>query len=100
MIKLARKAAAATLISGMLSVGVAAPAMAQQNGLVNVEVGDVTILENVAVGIAANAAANICGVKVGPIAVLATQVDASGQDSPVICDADASELTQNVVITD
>ena len=100
MLKLARKAAAATLISGMMSVGVAAPAMAQQNGLVNVEVGDVTILENVAVGVAANAAANICGVKVGPIAVLATQVDRSGQDSDVICDADAGPLEQDVVITD
>jgi hypothetical protein len=99
MFKLARKAAAATLISGMLSVGVAGPAMAQQDGLVNVEVGDVTILENVAVGVAAQAAANICGVKVGPVAVLATQVDASGGQE-VVCDADAGPLTQNVEITD
>jgi hypothetical protein len=99
MFKLARKAAAATLLSGMLSVGVAAPAMAQQNGLVNVEVGDVEILNNVAIGVAAQAAANVCGVKVGPVAILATQVDRSG-DTEIVCDADAGPLTQNVEVTD
>jgi hypothetical protein len=97
MIKLARRAAAATLLSGMLSVGVAAPAMAQQNGLVNVEIGDVTILEDVRVGVAAGIAANVCGVKVGPVAILATQVDASG-GSEVVCTADADNPT--VVISD
>jgi hypothetical protein len=99
MLKLARKAAAATLLSGMLSVGVAAPAMAQQNGLVNVDVGNVTILKNVGVGLAANVAATICGVKVGPVVILATQVDASG-GSAILCDADAGPAVSNVVIRD
>jgi hypothetical protein len=99
MLKLARKAAAATLLSARLSGGVAAPAMAQQNGLVNVDVGNVTILKNVGVGLAANVAATICGVKVGPIAILATQVDATGT-SAVVCDADAGPAVSNVVIRD
>lgn len=92
-----RKYAAATLLSGMLTVGVAGPAMAQQNGLVNVEIGDVTILEDVRLGVAAGIAANVCGVKVGPVAVLATQVDASGGQRTV-CEADADN--PRVVITD
>jgi hypothetical protein len=41
--------------------------------LVNVNIGDVTILENVGVGVAANVAANICGVQVNA-AVIAEQV--------------------------
>jgi hypothetical protein len=42
---------------------------------VNVAVGDVTILEEVNVGAAAQVAANICGVEVGPVAVLGDAVD-------------------------
>jgi hypothetical protein len=92
-----RKYAAATLLSGMLTVGVAGPAMAQQDGLVNVEIGDVTILEDVRVGVAAGIAANVCGVRVGPVAVLATQVDVSGGQRTV-CEADADN--PEVVISD
>jgi hypothetical protein len=92
-----RKFAAATLLSGMLTMGVAAPAMAQQNGLVNVEIGDVTILEDVTIGVAAGIAANVCGVRVGPVAILATQVDASGGQRTV-CEADADN--PRVVISD
>lgn len=68
------------LFGGLALVGVTAlPASAQQqDGLVNVVIGDVTILEDVNVGVAAQVAANVCGVKVGPVAVLARQVDRSG----------------------
>lgn len=97
MLTRTRKFAATTLISAMLSVGVAGPALAQQNGLVNVEIGDVTILEDVRVGVAAGIAATICGVRVGPVAVLANQVDASGGQRTV-CEADADN--QRVVISD
>jgi hypothetical protein len=72
----------------MLFGGMASPAAAQteQDGLVNVNVEDNEILSrnDVAIGVAAQVAANICGVKVGPVAVLATQVDRSG-GSRVIC---------------
>ena len=52
-----------------------------QDGLVNVAIGDVTILEDVNVGVAAQVAANVCGVKVGPVAVLGRAVDRSGADA-------------------
>jgi hypothetical protein len=66
----------ATLFAtSLMAVGVAGPAAAQpeQRGLVNVNVGDVTILEDVGIGVAANVAANICGVQVNA-AVIAEQV--------------------------
>jgi hypothetical protein len=97
MLTRTRKLAAATLLSGMLAIGVAAPAMAQQNGLVNVEIGDVTILEDVRIGVAASIAANVCGVRVGPVAILARQVDRSGVQRTV-CTADADNPT--VIISD
>jgi hypothetical protein len=53
------------------------------DGLVNVAVGDVNVLNNVDVGVAAEVAAEVCGVEVGPVAVLATQVDASGTPATV-----------------
>ena len=57
------------------------------DGLVNVAVGDVNVLRNVDVAVAAEVAAQVCGVEVGPVAVLATQVDLSGP--PVtLCESD------------
>jgi hypothetical protein len=86
-----RRAVTAGVCSSVLFVGaLASSAQAQeQDGLVNVVVGDVTILEDVAVGIAAAVAANICGVKVGPVAILATQVDQTGNER-VVCEATAT----------
>ena len=52
------------------------PNAARQNGLINVALGDVTILQNVNVGVAAQVIANICDVQVGPIAALANQLNA------------------------
>jgi len=59
----------------------AAPAAAANNskqvGLVNVSVGDVDVLNDVNIGVAAGVAATICEVDV-PVAVLATQIIADG----------------------
>ena len=71
------------------------PAAAQiqpQDGLVNVAVGDVTILEDVNVSVAAEVAANICGVKVGPVAVLGRAVDRNGGEQ-VVCTTDQGPVT-------
>ena len=75
-----RKFAGILLATAVLAGGTLAGSASaqQQDGLVNVAIGDVTILEDVNVGVAAQVAANICGVKVGPVAILATQVDVSG----------------------
>ncbi|MEI5584352.1 MULTISPECIES: hypothetical protein [unclassified Agromyces] len=94
---------ATTGIAGALLMGLgaaAAPASAApiqvQDGLVNVAIGDVTVLEDVNIGVAANIAANICGVKVGPLAVLGQAVDRSGE-TEFVCEAGGNtiELTQN-----
>ena len=76
----------ATMLLAFAGVGAAAaPAVAanqSQNGLVNVQIGDITtgdILSNnhVNVAVAANVAATVCGVTV-PVAVLAQQVFQTG----------------------
>ena len=71
-----------------LVTGVAGTASAQpvQDGLINVNVGDITILEDVNVAVAAQVAALICGLKVGPVAVLGRAVDRSG-DTTTVCEA-------------
>src|SRR5688500_6746397 len=82
-----------TLFAGAAVVaGVATPASAQpeQDGLVNVNIGDATVLENV--GVAAQIAAEVCGLKVGPVAVLATQVDRTG-DAVNVCTTDQGPVT-------
>ncbi len=82
--------ASATLL-GSATAASAAPNQTQ-DGLVNVAVGDVTILENVDIGVAAQVAAQICGVKVGPVAVLGRAVDRSG-DTRTVCESDQGPVT-------
>lgn len=82
--------AGATAVVGMAAPASAAPQI--QNGLVNVAVGDVSILENARIGIAAQVAAQICGVKVGPVAVLGAAVDRSG-DTRTVCQTDQGPVT-------
>jgi hypothetical protein len=97
MLKGARRYIAGVFTAASLSVAV--PAVAQiavQDGLINVAVGDVTILEDVNVGVAAQVAANVCGVKVGPVAVLGQAVDRSGA-TRTVCTTDQGpvRLIQN-----
>ena len=75
-------------------VGMAAPASAatqNQDGLVNVAVGDITI-SDVNIGVAAQIVAQVCGVKVGPVAVLGVAVDRSG-DFRTVCQSDQGKIT-------
>jgi hypothetical protein len=73
---------ASALLAGS-AAGPAAAATTTQDGLVNVNVGNVNIARDVNVGVAANVAANVCGVNVGPVVVLAQQVDATGTAAAV-----------------
>jgi hypothetical protein len=62
------------------------------DGLVNVAVGDITIARNVDVAVVADVVAQVCGVDVGPVNVLARQVDLSGE--PVtICQSPQGPVT-------
>jgi hypothetical protein len=87
---LAGSIAGAALFAGAATVP--ANAQVQQDGIVNVNVGDVTLLEEVNIGVAAQVVANICGVRVGPVAVLATQVDRSGA-MRTVCRAERGDIS-------
>ncbi|HJU64587.1 MAG TPA: hypothetical protein VJ596_02870 [Gemmatimonadaceae bacterium] len=97
-----RKLLAILAIGGALAFGAPESASAQeQDGLVNVVVGDVTILEDVNVAVAVNAVVTACDlVDVGNVQVAllarATQVDRSGR-STTICRTEGGpvEITQN-----
>ena len=96
----ARRAIVSVFAAGIAMAGFAAPASAaeqtQGDGLIQVQVGDITITDAVDIGVAAQIAANICDVKVGPVAVLGVAVDRSGGDRTV-CTTDQGDvtLTQN-----
>lgn len=80
--------AAATVVG--VTAAPASAAQQVQDGLVNVAVGDITI-QDINVGVAALIAANICGVRVGPVAVLATLVDRTGSTTTV-CESDQGDV--------
>jgi hypothetical protein len=93
-----RKRIAAVLATCALSIGVGADVAAaqpEQNGLVNVIIGDVTILENVGVGVAANVVANVCGVQVNA-AVIAEQVVRNNEPLVRTCEAVAGDPTVTI----
>lgn len=94
----ARTAIISLLASGAVFMsGAVAPASAatqNQDGLVNVAIGDITVTDAVDIGVAAQIAASICGVKVGPVAVLGVAVDRSGE-SRTVCTTDQGPITIN-----
>lgn len=82
-------------IGGPMAGAAAAANNSRQSGLVNVSVGDVNVLNNANVGVAANVAAEICGVNVGPVAVLAVNTAATGtQHTVCMIGNQAVRLTQ------
>ena len=62
----------------------------RQIGLVNVSAGDVALLNNVNLAVAANVIANLCGITI-PVAVLAQQVIADGSET--FCTVNAQPIT-------
>ncbi len=86
-----KKAAAGTLLGGSLlftgfgvaGVADAAPVSNIGDGLVNVQTGNITIAKDVNVDVAAQVAANVCGVTVQNVNVLASQVDQTGTPATV-----------------
>jgi len=82
------------ILASALVVAAAPAALAQnesrQGGLVNVSTGDVDLLNNVNLAVAANVIATVCGVTV-PVAVLATQVFVDGSQD--FCSADTAPIT-------
>jgi hypothetical protein len=97
MTRLLTRSAFCVAASAALVTGVAGTASAQpvQDGLVNVNVSGNTV--TVPIGVAAQIAAEVCGVNVGPVAVLGRAVDRGGPTTTV-CDTDQGPVTiaQNV----
>jgi hypothetical protein len=98
MNKHARRSALALVAGAAIVATGALPASADNNvqdGLVNLAVGPITI-RDLNIGVAAQVAAAICGLDVGPIAIIGGAVDAGGP-SPVLCDVvnQPVTLTQN-----
>lgn len=85
-----RTTAAALVLAGAATTGLApaAAAQPQQNGLVNVTIEDVLNDNAIGVGVAANVIAEVCGVAV-PVNVLATQVVRGGNTFTTTCTAAA-----------
>ena len=89
-----RKAGAAVALTGSLLLAggalagpaAAAPPAPRQDGLINVTIGDVTVLQDI--NAAVIAAVNVCGVSVKNVAILAEIVDNSGQTRTVCRAAD------------
>jgi hypothetical protein len=83
----------AVLVTAMTTLVGVSPAAAQNNshqtGLVNVSLGDVNLLNDVNLAVAANVAATVCNVAV-PVAVLAQQVIAN--DGTFTCNTVAGPL--------
>lgn len=99
-----RVTAGAFAATMMAVVGVAGPAAAQtkQDGLVNVSVGDVTILEDVNIAAAVDVVAQLCGIDLDVLANVqiltdaATTVDnASRQYTVCKTDDGKVKITQN-----
>lgn len=89
----ARRLMAVIFATAMMAFGVVGPAGAaqqEQNGLVNVAIGDITI-EDVSVAVAANIAANVCSTDFLDVLVLARQTDRTGEASTV-CTVDGQDV--------
>jgi hypothetical protein len=86
-----RKLFASLSATALLALGVvsSAPAQQQADGLVVVQVGDITITDAVDLNVAANVAAQVCGIDVGPVSIAllgqAVAVDRSGR-SRTVCE--------------
>jgi len=84
--RIAALAIGTALAFGAVSTEAAPPDPVITGGLVNVtlvdviDIGDVNVaVQNVGIGVAANVAAQICGLQVGNIGIIAQQVATQGQ---------------------
>jgi hypothetical protein len=93
-----RKYVAGTFAAVVVAVisAPAAGAQTNQDGLVNVNIGEVTFLNDVNVAVGANVAATLCDIDVGPVALAvlgqAVAVDRSGRER-TICETDSGPVT-------
>jgi hypothetical protein len=65
----------------------------EQDGLVNVQVGDVLDVENVNIGVVAQVIATVCPGITANVTALASQVDQSGTTQNIECPATGAPIT-------
>lgn len=86
----------AALSVAVIGAPLASAQPVDQDGLVNVNVGDVNILNDSPITVAAQVAAQVCGVDVGPLALAvlgqAVAVDRSGR-TRTVCQSDQGPVT-------
>ena len=97
MITRARNLVCGLALSTAVLLAPVSTAAAQQSGLVNVDVGNITILREVGIGVAANVVAEVCGVTVQQVNVLAQDVAQSGNPDTV-CTAGDQTATAPITI--
>jgi hypothetical protein len=73
-----KRLVAVPMLAGAIAVGATACEPTVQDGLVNVRIGDVTILEDVNINVAANVVAQICGVTVNAAVAVIGAIDQDG----------------------
>lgn len=96
-----RKMIASLSASALLFAGLAGSAAAvTQDGLVNVNVGDITI-QDINVTVAANVLAGVCAnVDADVVLAVLSNVDATGGPSTLTCDLRGPRGDQTITITD
>ena len=78
----------AFVVAALLAVGVVGPASAQTtvgDGLVNVAVGNVNVLRNVNIAVAADVVAQVCGLDVTAVVGVISAIDAGGAGPTTFC---------------
>jgi hypothetical protein len=86
-----KKLLVAFVVAALIAVGVVGPANAQTtvgDGLVNVAVGDVTILKNVNIAVAADVVAQVCGLDVDVVAGVIADIDQGDTGQTTFCRTD------------
>ena len=74
-----RRLVAVPLLAGAIGFGATACEPTIQDGLVNVDIGDVTVLQDVNVAVAADVVAQICGVSVNAAVAVISALDQDSQ---------------------
>jgi hypothetical protein len=85
------------LTAGLGIAGAQTEPVTTQDGLVNVAIGDIGVLEDVNMAAAAQIAAGVCDVEVGPVNALAQAADVEGAEQAVCTNnLGAVRILQNV----
>ena len=90
-----KKLMVAFVVAALIAVGVAGPVGAQTtvgDGLVNVAVGNVNVLRNVDIGVAANVVAQVCGLDVTAIVGVISAIDAREARPTTFCRTDTGPV--------